>query len=787
MKLFRRFGSYAAIILFSSLLWASDVVLSQSGWTVTADPVALRLTIKHEKLAVILQDVALAEKSPGGPSVVKNWVAELAGENRLSIKARIPQMTWIFEVSGDELRISSTSSRAQLIGHAPAPPQRILARLLDRDGTPVDWVGTGEVAVTYGGSYTHNPSFLPRSNPDCAYFALGQVSANGFHSLFDRPSDVAIDFDPGSSLSRNAVDRNLLDVTIPVPGNARIRVIPDYFTKQLGMPFYVSYNDAGFPTAPMVWSSWTSYYERVTEADIVQNADWIGAHLAPYGFQFVQLDDGYDRGPKGVHSWTTDWEQSKFPHGPKWLADYIHSKGLRAGIWLVPNSQASSLAQHPGWYLHYNNGDIVMDYNTPALDSSNPEVLNFLHQEFTTLHDWGYDYFKIDGEHAIPKYVPNVDLSRLYDKTIDPLVAYRKRLSVVRDAIGPDSFVEGDIAGTPLNGVGYIDSFFNGDDLYDNWQGMYALFSSINANAFFNHITAYTMPGEGMALEPQMSFEEGEHKRNPTAVETMREREFPLTGFGTSLPEARTVVSFVSLTGVAYSIASIMPELPQERVELLQKTLPTLPIFPIDLFSRGTDMGWDKFKHTTPDEYIHNYPEVLDLRIKAPAGTFDVVGLTNWRSWDEHRELDFDQKLGLDPNQRYIAFDFWNQKILGVFQRSIGVDIAPHDTRVIHLHPLLKRPQLVGNSRHISGSYSVLSVDWDEGTNTLRGSVQSIPGSPYTLWIYVPAEATVAQVAASAGNHELPVTHAQDGNSLRVTFTGTSDPVEWQIRFTRDK
>ena len=35
----------------------------------------------------------------------------------------------------------------------------------------------------------------------------------------------------------------------------------------------------------MVWSSWTSYYQDVTEQDMVRNTDWIANYLKPYGFQ----------------------------------------------------------------------------------------------------------------------------------------------------------------------------------------------------------------------------------------------------------------------------------------------------------------------------------------------------------------------------------------------------------------------------------------------------------------------------------------------------------------------
>ena len=403
----------------------------------------------------------------------------------------------------------------------------------------------------------------------------------------------------------------------------------------------------------------------------------------------------------------------------------------------------------------------------------------------STLDGWGFEYYKFDGEHAVPKYAPGVDLTKLYDKSIDPVSAYRNRLRVIRETIGPHRFIEGCPAGTPLNGMGFMNSYFNGDDLYDSWQGMYALFSSINANSFFNHILAYNMPGEGIALEPPLTVAEAEKKRLPEVISTVRTRESPMQGFGTTLPEARTVVSYVALTGVAYSVASVMPELPSERVQLLHQTLPTMPILPVDLFSRGTDMSWDKFKHTTPDEYIHNYPEMLDVKVNAPSGIYDVVAMTNWRSWPVTRTLKFKDQLGLASGASYILFDFWNQKIVGVFKGEMNVEIAPHDTRVFLLHPLLDHPQLAGNSRHISGAYSILDLFWDATKESLQGSSQAISAAPYSLWIHLPAQFAVSELKATAGKRDVPIRQERSGESLKLTFQGQNEPVNWMVQFSR--
>jgi hypothetical protein len=777
----------ACLLLMTFSLQAqssSPVAIAAEGWMVTADPQHAMLSVTHEKLGTLLRDARLNVRDSHGVHPLKEWTVAKTEANQLSLRSTQPRMGWVIELRGNALKISSTDEGAVLTATIPALSSRVPARLIDPQGAPVDWVGTSEVMGGYGGSETRNPSFLPRTNAEVMYFSLGQVASPAFHALFDRPSDIAINFTEDAVMARNSSDTNLLDLTLPVPGNTVIRLTPDYFKGSLGVPYYVPFDDSYFKTAPMVWSSWTSYYEAVREQDIVRNTDWLAANLKPYGFEYVQLDDGYDRVKKGEHSWIENWDKTTFLHGPEWLASYIKNKGLRPGIWLVPNSYANATETHPDWYLRDKHGDFVMDYSTPALDSTNPAVMDHLRRLFRTLGGWGFEYYKFDGEHALPRYAPPVDHTKLHDTKVDSLVNYRDRLKVIRDTIGPKVFIEGCPAGTPLNGIGYFNSYFTGHDLYNNWQGMYPLFSSINANAFLNHIVVYVMPGEGLELGVPATVEETAKKRPPIVIETERSREDPMTGFGTTLAEARTLVSYVSLTGVAYPLASVMPELPEERVRLLKATMPTMPILPVDLFSRGTDAQWDKFKHVQSDYYVHNYPEILDVKVNAAPGIYDVVALTNWRSVSEPRRIDLKAKLGLDASRSYVVFDFWGQKDLGVVKNTLEASVEPHDTRVLFIHPLLDRPQLVGMSRHISGAFSLQNVAWDEAKRMLHGTSETVAEDPYTLWIHLPEGVHVAQVKAKAGSHKVAVTQQVRGSSLMVRFEAQPAPVDWQVAFT---
>ncbi len=793
-----------SLAAFAAVSGAST--LTSEGWTIETQDDRGRLTIKHERLGTILRDVQLNIQSGKdlrelkqwnvevtGPQVhtsssrsaKKKWIPESGVPGRLLVRTVEPASTWSFEPAGDSLRISSTAPGAVLTAQAPVSESRGPARLLDPDGAPVTWQGTGECAGSYGGGYTRIPSFLPRENPECMYFSLGTAGGSVFRNLFDRKTNTAIRFTPQTRFAERTADGGQLGIKMPLPGPGLLRLVPDYYTKVLGVPHYVPLDTSVFDRAPMVWCSWTSYFPDVTEDDIVKNTDWLAEHLGPYGFQYIQIDDGYDRipgkfGPEG-HHWIDHWNKKKFPRGPEWIARYIKSKGLRPGLWLVPNSYAGAVEDHPNWYLRDKKGGHIRVYNTPALDSSNPEVLDFLRELFKTLGGWGFEYYKFDGEFAVPAYAPKVDLTRLHDRKTDPVEIYRKRLEVIREAVGPGVFLEGCPSGTPLNGNGYLNSYFNGQDVYNNWQGMFALFSSINANTFLNRILVYTMPGEGVELGRLMSPEEAARKRSPRVIDNARQREDPMIGIGVTLEQARTLVSVVSLTGVAYPLAGVMPELPQERLPLLQRTMPTMPIAPMDLFSRGTHADWGRFRHVRADDYIHHFPEVFDLKVAAKSGTYDVVALPNWRSAPVTKSVSLSRQLGLDAGKKHIVFDFWNQELLGVVSDRVSVEVAGHDTRVMLVHRLLDHPQLIGTSRHITGAHSIKELAWDEAGKSLQGVSDVVPGEDYTLFIHHP-QGTSAAPTATANGKPLQVRQERKGDLLSVTFKSPESPITWRVK-----
>jgi hypothetical protein len=120
-------------------------------------------------------------------------------------------------------------------------------------------------------------------------------------------------------------------------------------------------------TPPMGWNSWNVFGLRVTDKDIRNAADVIvSSGLINHGWTYINIDDGWEsagRLPNGEIA-----ANDKFPDMVA-LSDYIHSKGLKFGIYSSPGPKTC------GGYLG-------------SLDHEE--------QDIKTYEKWGVDYLKYD-------------------------------------------------------------------------------------------------------------------------------------------------------------------------------------------------------------------------------------------------------------------------------------------------------------------------------------------------------------------------------------------------------
>lgn len=129
-------------------------------------------------------------------------------------------------------------------------------------------------------------------------------------------------------------------------------------------------------TPPMGWNSWNPFGQNVSEAVIKETADaMVSSGLKDLGFTYIVIDDIWQGGRDSV---TGELYQDKvrFPSGIKALADYVHGKGLKFGIY----SDAGTLTC----------GD-------------KPGSFGYEQKDARLFAGWGVDYLKYDYCHC-PDY-----------------------------------------------------------------------------------------------------------------------------------------------------------------------------------------------------------------------------------------------------------------------------------------------------------------------------------------------------------------------------------------------
>jgi alpha-galactosidase len=122
-------------------------------------------------------------------------------------------------------------------------------------------------------------------------------------------------------------------------------------------------------TPPMGWNDWYAFHCNLDEQLIEQTADaLVSSGMRDAGYDYVNLDDCWaakTRDPNG----NLQADPVKFPHGIKALADYVHARGLKLGIYEDVGTE--TCAGYPGSYGH-------------------------VQQDADTFAAWGIDFVKVD-------------------------------------------------------------------------------------------------------------------------------------------------------------------------------------------------------------------------------------------------------------------------------------------------------------------------------------------------------------------------------------------------------
>jgi alpha-galactosidase len=145
-------------------------------------------------------------------------------------------------------------------------------------------------------------------------------------------------------------------------------------------------------TPPMGWNSWNKFRQKIDDVTVRGMADaMVASGMRDAGYTYINIDDTWE-GPRDAQGNITG--NLKFPN-MKGLADYVHSKGLKIGL-----------------------------YSSPGPNTCDGYVGSYGHEEqdARTYAAWGFDYLKYDWCSAGRIYKDS-EMRPVYQKMGDALLA----------------------------------------------------------------------------------------------------------------------------------------------------------------------------------------------------------------------------------------------------------------------------------------------------------------------------------------------------------------------------
>ena len=502
------------------------------------------------------------------------------------------------------------------------------------------------------------------------------------------------------------------------------------------------------------------------ERNIQELTRFAAENLKPFGFDFIQIDDGWQEGgafngPRKIFK--AQRIGGPYPNGMRPAAEMIASQGLKPGIWLMPFSGTAKdgfFKKNLEWFVKNPKGEPYETFwGGDCLDMTHEGAREYVRSVIHSIvHDWGYTFLKLDGfwtgsatkqiySHTNDGYkedgMGDATFSNPYKTNVEAL---RDGAKLVREAAGPNTFLLGCCVSQNMRSfggaMGLVDAMRIGPD---------------------------TIGKIGAPNGSRLWFLNGRVWWNdPDCVYARK---------STPLQEARLNATWPAISGQLFLSSDWLPDLPADRLDIVKRTVLThyAQARPLDVFESDVARVW--------------------LLTGTAGGTRrDVLALYNWQEAPGQVSYPL-SKTGLPAADAYVGFDFWANRFVPPFSGEIKADFLELGCRVVAVRPVADVPQLISTSRHVSqGVVDVLEEKWDAAAKKLTGISKLVGNDPYELRIVVPTGRQswkVGAVFVSKADTKAGVTVSepvQDGPKIRVTIHAPeSREVKWSIAFERDE
>ena len=380
-------------------------------------------------------------------------------------------------------------------------------------------------------------------------------------------------------------------------------------------------------TPPMGWNSWNSFGVNVSEQVLREVADvMVASGLKEAGYSYIVIDDFWHGGRDSLTGMLYA-DPDKFPSGMKALGDYIHSKGLKFGIY--SDAGTKTCGEMPGSY-------------------------GYEEKDAQLFADWGVDYLKYDY-----CFCPDfVSANNDYRMAIDRYKAMGDALKATGRPIvysicewGPRSpWLWGREVGGHLWRTSY--------DVYDMWDSPRNEISPIGIMASVDAVTNLgRFAGPGGWNDPDMLVV---GLNNTGAIK----------GGGCNEIEYRSQMSMWCMLSAPLMIGSDIRNMNEStKTILLNKD-----IIAID----QDELGKQGFRVFRKDG--------LEAWKKPLSGNRVAIAFLNRNSWDETITASW-KELELDPGLRYKVYDVWEHKPVKHAAGMLSSKLRPHECQVFLLSP----------------------------------------------------------------------------------------------------
>ena len=568
-------------------------------------------------------------------------------------------------------------------------------------------------------------------------------------AIYDRSRDWVLSVDAGATLTVTPLAPTTAGAAFSLQASGAevvLRFRPRFYQKHRGLKYFQPWTFQPWKQSVTGWTSWYAFRDDVTQRDITETAAVIKDTLAPFGYEYVQIDDGFQQNPIGVPD---HWLKTndKFPGGLDGLKASITSQGLKPGLWTnVSFAQRDYALAHPEYFIKGPDGQPARgNWVGYVMDGSNPKTLaDLVLPVYRALKNAGWQYFKVDALRHLKYEGYNSFSDYFARKQLDRDAVYRQFASAITSAIGPNTF-KLMCWGVRPELIGLFDGCRVGNDGFG-----YGGFSEYNS---FNNIV---------------------WRNDPDHIELKQ-------------PDAYRATTITSLTGSLLMLTDPPAVYRTERVEAARRTSPVLFAQPGQIYDVEPSRS-DAISRAAV-EMSGSGPRSFDATQQLSTHYLYAVDVSrpyeNWmvlaRTGGDPGPIRF-ADLGLASDKDYVAFEFWTKSLIGTFQRAFtpGVVDPRFEVQAICLREKTSHPQLVATNRHVScGAVDVSNVTW-AGT-ALDGVSNVVANDPYEIYLTEPDGFSFADVSVTGAD----VLSNQRVGALRVLRLRSANggAVTWRVAY----